>query len=78
MLKRIDKVLSIVKRKIVMCRHHIGFFLVDRETVSKVGHLPRLPSAEKSMITETWKGLALSNLDYTWPRIWKREHGFSP
>lgn len=78
MLKRIDKVLSIVKRKVVMFRHHIGFFLVDRETVSKVGHLPRLTSAEKRLIKETWKGLPISNLDYTWSRIWKREHGFSP
>lgn len=77
-IQLIDRLIGSITRKVTMLRHHVGFYLVDKETISKQKHLPRLTREEKRLIKQTWPTLEINNLDYTWSRIWKREHGFSP
>ena len=74
----IDRLIGFIIRKITLFRHHIGFYLVDKETISKLKHLPTLTKQEKKLIKQTWPTLEVNCLDYTWSRIWKMEHGFSP
>jgi hypothetical protein len=57
-------------------RYHYGYYRLDKP-FRKSG-LPSLTSEEKSLIKQTWHGLDFSFLDYTWPRIYKKENGFSP
>lgn len=78
LIRIIDRFVKQIFREIEIFRHHIGFYLVDRETVSKVEKLPKLTAREKKCIKNTWSNLSINCLDYTWSRIWKMEHGFSP
>ena len=57
-------------------RYHYGFYKLDKPFI-KPG-LPSLTPAEKSLIKDTWTGLDISFLDFTWSRIYKKEKGFSP
>lgn len=77
-IQLIDRLIGSITRKVTMLRHHVGFYLVDKETISKLKHLPKLTLQEKKLIKQTWPTLEISSLDYTWSRIWKKENGFSP
>ena len=77
-IQLIDRLIGSITRKVTMLRHHVGFYLVDKETISKQKHLPRLTREEKRLIKQTWPTLEINAFDYTWSRIWKKEHGFSP
>ena len=57
-------------------RYHFGFYRLDKPFV--VGGLPKLTASEKLQIRETWEGVDISFLDFTWSRIYKKARGFSP
>lgn len=78
LIRIVDHIVKHLFRRIELLRHHIGFYLVDKETVSQVKQLPKLTRREKKCIKKTWANLSINCLDYTWSRIWKMEHGFSP
>ena len=57
-------------------RYHYGFYRLDKPFA--IGELPKLSVDEKKQIRETWKGIDISCLDFTWSRIYKKIKGFSP
>lgn len=57
-------------------RYHYGFYRLDKP-FKKYG-LPKLSEYEKRQIRDTWPGLDISELDFTWSRIYKKINGFSP
>ena len=57
-------------------RYHYGFYRLDKPFA--IGGLPKLTNDEKRQIREIWKGIDISNLDFTWSRIYKKIRGFSP
>lgn len=57
-------------------RYHYGFYRLDKPFA--IGGLPKLSAAEKKLITETWEGVDINFLDFTWSRIYKKIKGFSP
>ena len=57
-------------------RYHYGFYRLDKPFA--IGELPKLSADEKRQIRETWKGIDISCLDFTWSRIYKKIKGFSP
>ena len=56
-------------------RYHYGFYRLDKPFA--IG-LPKLTAAEKKQIRETWQGVDITSLDFTWSRIYKKIKGFSP
>ena len=56
-------------------RYHYGFYRLDKPFA--IG-LPKLTAAEKKQIRETWEGVDITFLDFTWSRIYKKIKGFSP
>lgn len=57
-------------------RYHFGFYRLDKPFA--IGGVPKLTAAEKKQIRETWEGVDINFLDYTWSRIYKKIKGFSP
>lgn len=57
-------------------RYHFGFYRLDKPFA--IGGLPKLTGDEKKLIRWIWKGIDISNLDFTWSRIYKKIRGFSP
>ena len=57
-------------------RYHYGFYRLDKPFT--IGGVPKLTAAEKKQIRETWEGVDINFLDYTWSRIYKKIKGFSP